>query len=78
MSKYQKHYLSDDKHNKLCPLQQESIQCDSYCAWFDHVHYDCRMIGGFWKVREGLTDITELLTDLREMLINDEKRKFKF
>ena len=80
MSKYQKHYLSDGgNNNKLCPLQQIVVQCDSHCAWFDHEYQDCRMIGGFWKVREGLTDVTDLLTDIRDcMRGKDGKREFKF
>ena len=63
MSKYQQHYLSDKHSNKLCPLQT-IIQCDSHCAWFDHEEQDCRMIGGFWKVREGLNDIIDELNTL--------------
>ena len=63
MSKYQKHYLSDEKGNsKYCPLQV-SMVCNSYCAWFDHVHCDCRMIGGFWKVREGINEVVEAIRD---------------
>ena len=76
--KYQKHYLSDKIANKLCPLHNGRT-CDSYCAWFDHEHQDCRMIGGFWKVREGLTDVTDLLTDIRDcMRGKNDKRAFKF
>ena len=75
--KYQKHYLSDEKSSKFCPLNAGS--CDSYCAWFDHEDQDCRMIGGFWKVRESITDVTDLLTDIRDcMRGKDAKREFKF
>ena len=63
--KYQKHYLSDDSgNNKMCPLQPGLGQCDSYCAWFDHENQDCRMIGGFWKVREGLAEVSDHLKQL--------------
>ena len=65
--KYQKHYLSDEGNNKYCPLQGDRvIQCDSYCAWFDHEEQDCRMIGGFWKVREQLTELKEQTTKLED------------
>ena len=68
--KYQKHYLSDEKSNKLCPLSggDSDVQCDSWCAWFDHEHQDCRMIGGFWKIREGLTEINDNLTAIWKVI----------
>ena len=78
--KYQKHYLSEDGNNKICPVQSGYVKpCNNSCAWFDHEHQDCRMIGGFWKVREGFTDVTDLLTDIRDcMRGKDAKRAFKF
>ena len=57
--KYQKHYLGE----KNCPLQQKTIQCDSYCAWFDHEHQDCRQLGMIWKIREDLQDISKNIFD---------------
>ena len=76
--KLQKHYLNEKNFEKQCPLQNGN-RCDSYCAWFDHEEQDCRMIGGFWKVREGLTDVTDLLTDIRDcMRGKDDEHKFKF
>ena len=62
--KYQKHYLSDEKgNNKLCPLQQDVVQCDSHCAWFDHEAQDCRLM--------------LYIGDLSRVFNNDEKREFK-
>ena len=54
--KYKTHYLSEKNDKMMCPLNRE-YSCNSRCAWFDHVEEDCRMIGGFWKVREILLDI---------------------
>ena len=60
--KYQKHYLSDDKSPKYCPLQGDRvIQCDSFCAWFDHENQDCRQLGMMWKIREDLQEINKTL-----------------
>ena len=61
--KYQKHYLSDKKSPKYCPLQTGVIQCDSFCAWFDHENQDCRQIGMIWKIREDLQDISKNIYD---------------
>ena len=59
--KYQKHYLSDDSSNKLCPLQQGVIQCDSYCAWFDHEEQDCRKLLTQSKIEYNLIRIGNLM-----------------
>ena len=59
--KYKKHYLSNDGNNKHCPINERT--CDSWCAWFDHENQDCRMIGGFWKVREGINEVVEEIRD---------------
>ena len=69
--KYQKHYLADEKGSKFCPLNEGN--CDSYCAWFDHKHQDCRMIGGFWKVREGLNELIDIIKEDK-----NARREFKF
>ena len=64
--KYQKHYLSEEgKFNKLCPLSggDHDIQCDSFCAWFDHEAQDCRLM--------------LYIGDLSRVFKND-KREFKF
>ena len=63
--KYQKHYLSDDKSPKYCPMSQneQTIQCDSFCAWFDHEAQDCRLM--------------LYIGDLSRVFNND-KREFKF
>ena len=60
--KYQEHYLSEKLHVKMCPLQAR-IKCDSYCAWFDHEHQDCRQLGMMWKIREDLQDISKEIYD---------------
>ena len=61
--KYQKHYLSEEgKFNKLCPLKSSMVQCDSYCAWFDHKDQDCRKI---------LT-LKDIVYELRKVLTNDQ------
>ena len=65
--KYQKHYLSDDSSNKLCPLQIGN-QCDSWCAWFDHEDLDCRMV-------LGINDISLIL---RRGVVDEFRREFKF
>ena len=51
--KYQNHYLSESGNYKSCPLQKDR-NCDSYCAWFDHEHQDCRQLGMMWKIVEAL------------------------
>ena len=77
--KYQKHYLSDGKNLKFCPLQH-GIDCNSYCAWFDHENQDCRLLGMMWKIRDDLHDIADEIKgvnfNLRE--VKDDKREFKF
>lgn len=84
MSDYKKHYLSD-KIDKRCPLNHGA--CDEFCAWFDHEHQDCRMIGGFWKVREGINEMTDMLIDIEKSIdfqtdmireAKNVKRAFKF
>ena len=60
--KYNEHHLSEHHDKIICPLNR-NYTCTGRCAWFDHVHEDCRMIGGFWRVREGLNEIIDLLGD---------------
>ena len=55
-SKQQRHWLG----NKYCPLKS-SVLCSGQCAWFDHEEEDCRLIGGFWKIREELREMREVL-----------------
>ena len=72
--KYQKHYLSEEgKFNKLCPLSggDHDIQCDSFCAWFDHEDQDCRKI-------LALEDIVHELRKEKEVKTQHVKRTFKF
>ena len=69
--KYQKHYLSDDKSNKLCPLSRLEHSCDSYCAWFDHEEQDCRKILALQNIVYEMRKNT-----LKEEFEND--REFKF
>ena len=64
--KYQKHYLGE----KNCPLQQKTIQCDSYCAWFDHEEQDCRKLITQSEIKYQLIRIGDLL--------EHDKREFKF
>ena len=76
--KYQKHYLSEDGNNKHCPINERT--CDSWCAWFDHEHQDCRQLGMMWKIREDLQEINRTISEGFEY-IGDEKigkREFKF
>ena len=61
--KYKNHYLSEKNDKMMCPLNRE-YSCNSRCAWFDHEHQDCRVIGGFWKVREGLNEVVETLYEI--------------
>ena len=60
--KYQKHYLSDEKSPIYCPLSR-GIRCDSFCAWFDHEHHDCRQLGMICKIREDLQSISKNIFD---------------
>lgn len=70
--KYQKHYLSGKGNdNKLCPLKQGVIQCDSYCAWFDHEEQDCRKI----------LALQNIVHEMRKNALKEEfeiDREFKF
>ena len=59
--KYQKHYLNEKGFEKRCPFNNGG--CDSYCAWFDHEHQDCRQLGMIWKIREDLQDISKNILD---------------
>ena len=71
--KYQKHYLSDDKSPKYCPLQGDRvIQCDSFCAWFDHENLDCKLIGSLLDIKYELRYLNEKKKGDR-----DGKREFK-
>ena len=63
--KFEQHYLSTKNYPKSCPLNRD-YACDGLCAWFDHEYQDCRRIGGFMKVREGLTEIDERLFQISE------------
>ena len=66
--KYQKHYLSEEKDLKWCPLQS-GIDCTSRCAWFDHEDQDCRMV-------LGIKDISLILR--RRFLVDEFRREYKF
>ena len=65
--KRQEHYLSEKNDKVYCPLNR-TYYCYSGCAWFDHKHQDCRMIGGFWKVREGLNEVVDQLKDISDVI----------
>ena len=56
--KYQKHYLSDKRSDKFCPLSDNS--CNSNCAWFDHEEQDCRMIGSLLNIKYELMDLSDI------------------
>ena len=77
--KYQKHYLSDKISNRMCPIQRD-YQCDSFCAWFDHEHQDCRLLGMMWKIRDDLHDITDAIDGISNVIREGKnaKREFKF
>ena len=55
-----RHYLSKENDQVRCPLNRDSA-CNNTCAWFDNEEQDCRMIGGFWKIREELVDLKEAI-----------------
>ena len=67
--KYQRHYLSEDKNLKWCPLQS-GIDCTSRCAWFDHEEQDCRKLIIQSEIKFQLIRIGDLL--------EHDKRAFKF
>ena len=78
--KYQKHYLSDDKNWKVCPINTKFSKCDSYCAWFDHENQDCRQLGMMWKIKEDLQEINRTIFEGFEYIGGKkiDKREFKF
>jgi len=50
-----------------CPLNRNYI-CNERCKWYDFEHNDCRMIGGFWKIREGINEVTDMLIDIEKTI----------
>ena len=63
--KYIKHHLGEVN----CPLNR-AYRCSNKCAWFDNEDEDCRMIGGFWKVREGLNEVTNGLRSINKNIFD--------
>ena len=54
-AKTQRHWLG----YKICAFK--SVACTGICAWFDHEEEDCKLLGGFWKIKQELTDIKDAI-----------------
>lgn len=65
---YKRHYLSEKGSLKYCPLQH-GIDCNSYCAWFDHEEQECKIFTILWGIRQ------EFRNYKRE---DKDDRQFKF